>query len=176
MPNWCINQLEVKGPKAQLDKFLLQAKRKKTKEECKSDLSLEALMPTPADLLSREATGSSMEALNSEPAKRADDDWYSWRVRNWGTKWDIDADADRINSKSATFGFNSAWSPPSKGIQAVSKLFPKLTFVLAYDEPGMGFDGEVTFKAGVIVEEDYNQGGDYTGRLCGAPEEDEDEA
>ena len=68
--------------------------------------------------------------------------WYDWCVNEWGTKWDVDAietielegDVDHI-----TFGFDSAWSPPTG---AMAYLVDKgFTVKLYYYEPGMAFAG-----------------------------------
>jgi hypothetical protein len=156
MPNWCINQLSVAGPAKEVAKFFKEAKAPKTAEGGKTDLSLAKLVPIPAD---------------------EEGNWYDWCVENWGTKWDLsEVDGKMANKAQATYDFHSAWAPPQRAIQTISGLYPKLTFTLTYDEPGMAFDGEVVFKAGIITSEEFDQGGDYTGRIMGLPEEDEDEA
>ena len=78
------------------------------------------------------------------------EDWYSWQINNWGTKWDIGADmgtdkeeryglkATRVDNE-VCCSFDSAWSPPVG-------LYEKLVD-LGYDvkasywEPGMAFCG-----------------------------------
>jgi hypothetical protein len=39
-------------------------------------------------------------------------DWYSWRVENWGTKWDCDTNyIDENNGQSLSVGYITAWAP-----------------------------------------------------------------
>ncbi len=78
------------------------------------------------------------------------EDWYSWQINNWGTKWDVGADmgtdkeeryglkATRVDNE-VCCSFDSAWSPPVG-------LYDELVD-LGYDvkatywEPGMAFCG-----------------------------------
>jgi hypothetical protein len=68
--------------------------------------------------------------------------WYDWCVNEWGTKWDVDAietielegDVDHI-----TFGFDSAWSPPTGAMEYL--MDQGFTVRLYYYEPGMAFAG-----------------------------------
>ena len=39
--------------------------------------------------------------------------WYSWRLDNWGTKWDIyETHCTRIDANTLSMTFYTAWSPP----------------------------------------------------------------
>jgi hypothetical protein len=149
-----VNELTVKGPKAELDKFLKAAKAGKTPDANATALSLNKLVPIP---------------------KGKEDQWYDWNITNWGTKWDIEAGADRISPSHAHFGFNSAWAPPIDAFDKISKMFPKLSFELTYDEPGMCFEGDILWKKGERAKESQREDDEYTGCLCGHPDMDEDE-
>lgn len=39
------------------------------------------------------------------------EDWYDWRVKNWGTKWE--GYGGRFNDDQTAFTFDTAWSPPT---------------------------------------------------------------
>lgn len=71
-------------------------------------------------------------------------DWYSWSVKNWGTKWgaydfvEVNNEPDIENYEIV---FNTAWSPPVPVIEKLGELFPDLSFTLHYFEPGAGFAG-----------------------------------
>jgi hypothetical protein len=78
------------------------------------------------------------------------EDWYSWQIDNWGTKWDIGADIgtdkeERHGLKATRVGnevncsFDSAWSPP---VGLYDKLVELGYNVKAsYWEPGIAFCG-----------------------------------
>jgi hypothetical protein len=83
--------------------------------------------------------------------------WYDFCVNEWGTKWDVGGD-DGITdyeegSTSASFTFDSAWSPP---INAYEKL-EALGFDVEgyYYEPGMAFVG--------VYRNGYDECYDYSG-------------
>ena len=44
------------------------------------------------------------------------------------------------------YAFDTAWSPPIKFLENVAKQWPNLTFVLEYEELGMGFKGLAKFQ------------------------------
>jgi len=75
-----------------------------------------------------------------------------WQSDKWGTKWDVDINDYEIDREFAYFQFESAWAPPSAWMEKISEDFPGLDFSLKYDEPGMGFMGVDTAKAGELEE------------------------
>lgn len=120
MPNFCENNLRVRGDKKQLKEFVKNTQTKK------AIFTFEKLVPTPKSYL-----------------KKGDGRWYKWRVLNWGTKWDAypdsisrDEDEDRFD-----ISFDTAWSPPIEWLVKVSRKFKKLIFLIHYVEPMMGFEG-----------------------------------
>ena len=77
------------------------------------------------------------------PDGTTDDRWYSWRLANWGTKWDayeveID-DSEMHNGFEVTF--DTAWSPPEEICASLRSDYPDLHISWFYDEPGMEFAG-----------------------------------
>ena len=77
------------------------------------------------------------------PDGKTDDRWYSWRLANWGTKWDcydlsID-DSEMHNGFEVTF--NTAWSPPEEICHAIKEQFDDLSVSWFFDEPGMEVAG-----------------------------------
>ena len=72
------------------------------------------------------------------PDGTTDDRWYSWRLANWGTKWDayeveID-DSEMHNGFEVTF--DTAWSPPEEICNALREKYDNLSISWFYDEPG----------------------------------------
>ena len=77
------------------------------------------------------------------PDGTTDDRWYSWRLANWGTKWDayeveID-DSEMHNGFEVTF--DTVWSPPEEICHAIKEQFDDLCVSWFFDEPGMEVAG-----------------------------------
>ena len=95
-------------------------------------------------------------------------DWYSFNVREWGTKWDVAVGADdkypdtymegptpNGDNLVVYYNFNTAWSPPYPALQKLSSQYPTLLFTLSFEEE-TGWGGETEFLRGeVISESDY---------------------
>lgn len=167
MPNWCSNRLTVTGDKESLQKF---KELSLVKAEQGSDLNftMEGLYPTPKALLNmtspvmwrgelHDTEGQeAFEKYNEELISQYGyNDWYGWRVNNWGTKWDaaetyIADNEDELLS----IDYDTAWAPNTAWTQYVAKLFPTLTFSLIFEEPGMNFCGiyEVTNEDEDLME------------------------
>jgi hypothetical protein len=88
--------------------------------------------------------------------------WYNWNVANWGTKWNChdvwhDRADDSVVEGKTSYNFDTAWSPASRVIHALSGLFPTLTLTHRYCEGGMGFAGEVMYHSGnEISHQEYD--------------------
>ena len=79
-------------------------------------------------------------------------DWYDWNCANYGSKWsDYEGVIDTYEAGLLEVVFMSAWSPIIQGMVHVSREFPKLNFLLTYNEGGMAFLGGVAIKAGELL-------------------------
>lgn len=79
------------------------------------------------------------------------EDWYSWNISNWGTKWDFGKDEHddpavmkKVVMESGTFyevsiSVNTAWSPPVDFYNHLTDLGYNVH--ASYFEPGMAFCG-----------------------------------
>ena len=92
-------------------------------------------------------------------------DWYSWNVRNWGTKWEIAVSSDNEHPDTymegptpngenlvVYYNFNTAWSPPHPAIAKLSSQYPTLLFTLSYEEE-TGWGGECEFLRGEMISD-----------------------
>jgi hypothetical protein len=81
------------------------------------------------------------KTLFPEPEYANPEDWYEWRLQNWGTKWDVDGDVDvnKLDDDLYRLYFTTAWSPPIHWFETVIKNYPALKFELNAGEPGMGW-------------------------------------
>lgn len=154
MPNWCQNTLAIEGDSSEIAKF----------REWLNDqpLTLQKIHPMPKELEDTISPTPDWSAADAEKAKILQekygaDNWYDWHVKNWGTKWDIEAEEvseetdDRI-----CFSFESAWSPPEAAIKKLGVMFPSLDFSLVYREDGMGFAGILKIKGDEWTEASYD--------------------
>lgn len=80
----------------------------------------------------------------SNIAKYGASDWYYWRMKNWGTKWNADMLEDSIlegQENSLECFFNTAWYPPKAWFHSLCKAFQHCELKLYFYEPGMCFAG-----------------------------------
>ncbi|MCL4266674.1 MAG: hypothetical protein KJ069_26010 [Anaerolineae bacterium] len=126
MPNWCLNVLEVEGESKLVHQFKELVRGEDT------DFSLNNLVKMPPKLLSTRAG-------------KDNPNWYDWSIENWGTKWDVvEAEVMEASDTRLTYQFLSAWTPPIKWLERVSKEMPALRFTLFFEEEVHDFCGSTT--------------------------------
>ena len=138
MPNWCENKLTVIGDNEDLTVFKDHVKGTGT------DMCLNNIVPMPKELYDTTSPGD-------------DDNWYNWRIRNWGIKWDIDASLIGESDNILIYEFDSPWAPPHEWVRNAALIFPDLSFELYYREPGMCFQGTILAQKDLFInhEDDY---------------------
>lgn len=118
MPNWCANNLTITGAEERLRQFLTE---NIIQEGLETTLDFNFVAPLPED---------------------QKENWYEWRIQNWGTKWKGDVYfVEHAQPDALTINFNSAWSPPEAWVEKASRHYPDLHFYLLYEEAGMNFAG-----------------------------------
>lgn len=124
MPNWCQNHLSVENPSEEFINLF------------KDGLSFEKIIPHPSDL--------NPDSMNG----------YSWRVENWGVKWDLNPeDAPNFNNQTE-IEFDTAWSPPAPIIYELAMMFPTMKFTLRYFEEGNMFGGVIEAAYGEVINDE----------------------
>lgn len=140
MPNWCDNTLIVTGSNDRVKQFYDQNIQEGNIEEGEETIfNFNNLRPCPNE-----------------------DDWYNWRITNWGTKWNGIIHNTEIADNKLVIDFNSAWSPPEQWVRYVAENhYPDLHFHLSFLETGAGFCGvlegqgtEIFSDATKPIEED----------------------
>lgn len=144
MPNWCYNEITIDGFTVHLKNLVDKAMANNPDDE---QSLLRAFIPMPQEY-------ESMEGYNSGG--------YEWAINNWGTKWAesrIKMEGNRFgNTGQIVMSFDSPWNPPEEGYRKISEMFPYLTFIHYWDEPGMGFCGiSVTIGGEQIMIEEVDQ-------------------
>jgi len=129
MPNYCSNDIYISGDEAQIAQL---TELLKTDEET----IMERIIPTPEDL--------------------ADEDWYSWRLNNWGTKWEMVDLTSEYEDDSIRLDYLTAWAPNTPFWETVSARFPELQMTHHYKEEGLCFVGVATYEGGNCSDQTIN--------------------
>ena len=118
MPNWCMNNLTISHNDSEKVREFVEA--------YKSGSTIEHYLPTP-----KNEDGS------------LDDDWWEYRMSNWGTKWDIGGEDQFIivkrDENKVICSYDTAWAPPLGLYERLVELGFEVE--ASYFEPGMGFAG-----------------------------------
>lgn len=171
MPNWCNNILLLSGSPEALayfrDKFDSRAVIIDPDEPARLPRRpglLNTFVPTPLDLMYRPGIANGTDSSKRQMiAQHGALDWYGWRIKNWGTKWDVMEDGVGFEEDGVCLlsSFESAWAPPIAGILAISELFPDVQFDLRYEEPGCDFEGQFVALNGEVLcneEQSFSEG------------------
>jgi hypothetical protein len=172
MPNWCDNHVEVTAPDVKtMQEFINFCSKPHTvlwtADEPTEETGVFWNFITPPDV--NTYFGITHEEPKYEKSDdimtnvinslASDNDWYSWNVRNWGTKWDIEPDFDEIqdNGDSAymNWNFQTAWSPALEAYSEMARKFPTMKFDFSYSELGMDYAGFISFENGKTVAEGH---------------------
>jgi len=125
MPDYSINKLRVTGP--------IEERQRLT------------------DLWTDDG-GEVFNRILPRPRELADEAWYKWQCRHWGTDRDVGGQEDPVvvqeRDGETTIFFYTAWTPPIPVIQAMSAIYSSLTFDMVFFEPYAGFAGKARFIGG----------------------------
>jgi hypothetical protein len=126
MPNWTSNEVRFKSrinSQKQLDKLKKRLEGtenlelNRSSEEDKGDVNefdFNRIVKMPNALENTKA----LEDKTDNKAKRmlkkyGAKDWYDWRCKNWGTKWNsVDTEIIEDERQGLTYTFNTAWDCP----------------------------------------------------------------
>jgi hypothetical protein len=158
MPDWCRNRLEVKGPAATVREFRDDVSEREPPggvDREFSELSFERHLPTPAEMLEADDGDWPDENIlvavllgHIEPV-----DSFSWRAKNWGTKWSPSEATVEAGRQRLRYDFGTAWAPPLPWLAHVAALYPKLDLELFHATGSTGICGRVTYQRGSLVSE-----------------------
>ena len=143
MPNWCNNSINISGSTETIKTLWDEANKE-------GSGLLDAMKPMPKELDGTTSpTPQEGQAGYKGPQPTVDgfDNWYDWRVKNWGTKWDIDPKeglefTDNGDGTAQISGwFESAWAPPIQAYDTFLDDMDGCSLTADYHEPGMDFAG-----------------------------------
>jgi hypothetical protein len=138
MPNWCNNTIEIKGSTETITKLWEGA----TAEGDNGGL-LNAMVPMPKAL---NDTTSPTPPDSEQPVVDGFDNWYDWRVSNWGCKWDVNTEGLEFHdhgdgTAEITGWFDSPWGPPIGAYEKFCDDMDGVYLEAFYEESGMCFVG-----------------------------------
>lgn len=143
MPNYCSNEVTIVfNDKTDYDKFITQAGVEESTspyldyDNAKNGYGFfDRFVPTPSEMLVGEG-------------------WWSWRIDNWGTKWNPDVQMFLTDDDGLTIqlSMDTAWAPPIPFFTTFTELFPSADVQLNYLEEGMGFCGRAYLAEGTCNE------------------------
>ena len=128
MPNWCHNHLEITGETKQLAQLNWREQGFYDHKAEPQQLLFAQYLPEPENI---------------------GNNWYNWRLKNWGCKWDCQIEEVQIESNYIQLQFDSPWNPPIQGLTTLSKQLSQLTFKLEYGELGCDFQGLLVLEHGI---------------------------
>lgn len=113
MPNIAANSLVLSGPRATLDAFKAAFVVFDTRG---LHFDFERILPMPAHI-------EVPEPRATPPLGRlVNEDWYGWRLENWGTSWSgSDARWTDISSQCSELSFLTSSKPPVPILEALAK-------------------------------------------------------
>ena len=106
MPNWCDNTVYITHDDPKKIQILVDA--------WKANKFFGTIYPEP-DYNKVKVKPMFPEIKGNNDPVSPESAWWDWRVRNWGTKWEINTDEAYIDihENEIKVGFSSAWSPPT---------------------------------------------------------------
>ena len=126
MPNWCMNSVTIKGNPEKLKAIL---------EAVNNGEMLQHMVPMPKEYLD-------------------DQSWYSWRIENWGTKWDAGEAYADLEGDTLSLNFDTAWGPPTTAYETYTTENDDMHIEADYYEPGMGFVG--SYDSGLGTDRSFD--------------------
>jgi hypothetical protein len=108
--------------------------------------------------------GESLGTAFADPEKDGSSfiDGYQWCIDNWGCKWgDCSTRFTEHYDGEVTylqFDYETPWGPAN--FTKISDLFPSLSFVITFEEGGMGFCGSEAYYGGDLAYEGGASHGD----------------
>ncbi|GHU02120.1 hypothetical protein FACS1894147_03330 [Spirochaetia bacterium] len=148
MPNWCENNLRVGGERKDLDAFLAECFSKN--EYGRVFLDFEKIVPPPENYFRKNIGVQEIKYCKENGLI----DWFTWNIGNWGTKWNVTECDIEDNDSSITVWFETAWSPPTPIMEALTKKYTSLSFTLEYSEGGVGYRGIYESQNGETLQND----------------------
>lgn len=147
MPNHVTNVIKLNGDRKQIRELLEQIQ---SDELGLGTIDFEKIIPMPENIY-RGNLGQEETKLYGK------NNWYDWRIANWGTKWSAygyEKDCDYSNAEELRF--LTAWAAPHPVIQRLSEMFPEIKIIHEWADEDIGMNcGRYAYYDGERYEEYY---------------------
>ena len=146
MSNCCNGLLVVTGP--------VEERRRVARLWTDGEPIFNRILPQPDPFTEEDIARLRKSVNQAYPVLGSDREWplghlWWWRRLNWGTTSDVDeADDVQETGDQTIIDFLTDGEPPIPVIEAMSRLFPAITFHLKWFETGCCLAGEARFVAG----------------------------
>lgn len=164
MPNWCNNTLTIRGKKEDLLAFKKQLEDNKPKDG--HVCLFQTFIPIPDEVKNTTSPNQDEKQAKYLLEKYGATDWYNWQIEKWGIKWGC-CDAYWENedpthtSHDGLFDlilhYETAWGPGDDSLKDIFMANDDLSFFLQYEEPMMGFEGNLFVKNGEVEKQEYKE-------------------
>lgn len=166
MPNWCDNEVIFDCSEEEFDEIVRPLLAGEDSDGERRELTLNALVTMPDDIF----LGNIGE---KERELYGENNWYDWRIANWGCKWD--AREGHVDCNRATF--ITPWSPPEGWYRALAyalEPYGITAHVNYYVEGGFPESlGGIDLKDGELIESEADP--EFAERYEWDEDEDEEE-
>ena len=144
MPNHVTNVISFSGDKSRISAML---KEIQNDEHGIGSVDFEKILPMP-DTVYNGSLGIHERELYGE------NNWYDWRIGNWGTKWNSYGYTENTTFQDGKIKFLTAWSAPHPILQKLSEMFPDVKMEHEWADEDIGRNcGRYVYYDGERVEE-----------------------
>jgi len=144
MPNHVTNVISFSGDKSRISAML---KEIQNDEHGIGSVDFEKILPMP-DTVYNGSLGIRERELYGE------NNWYDWRIGNWGTKWNSYGYTENTTFQDGKIKFLTAWSAPHPILQKLSEMFPDVKMEHEWADEDIGRNcGRYVYYDGERVEE-----------------------
>lgn len=144
MPNHVTNVISFSGDKSRISAML---KEIQNDEHGIGSVDFEKILPMP-DTVYNGSLGIRERELYGE------NNWYDWRIGNWGTKWNSYGYTENTTFQDGKIKFLTAWSAPHPILQKLSEMFPDIKIEHEWADEDIGMNcGRYVYYDGERVEE-----------------------
>jgi len=153
MPNWVSNQINITGPKEELDRLQKQAATPyQTKSSVLTEDGFEWVdaenqeelsfwnFVSPDESILEEYFGPEANKTLEQALRHETNHWYDWNVRNWGVKWDASyVGVTQVSDTEIAYTFETPWDAVVPVFLKMVEEYPALDFEYRYlEEQGWG--------------------------------------